>query len=56
MSYDLYPLVTIEEKKKMLRNAAEGDWILFFEHDPLVEAVKVKKGEKGFEISERVRI
>ena len=56
MSYDLYPLVTIDEKKKLLHNASEGDWILFFEHDPLVEAVKVKKGEKGFEISEIVKL
>ncbi|MGR3318087.1 MAG: MBL fold metallo-hydrolase [Candidatus Anammoxibacter sp.] len=56
MSYDLYPLVTIEEKKKLLRNASEGNWILFFEHDPLVEAVKVRKGEKGFEISEIVKL
>ncbi|MGR3178179.1 MAG: MBL fold metallo-hydrolase [Candidatus Anammoxibacter sp.] len=56
MSYDLYPLVTIEEKKKLLHNASEGDWVLFFEHDPLVEAVKVKKGAKGFEISEIVKL
>lgn len=56
MSYDLFPLTTIEEKKKILYDAAEGNWTLFFEHDPLVEAVKVKKGEKRFEIKEVIKL
>lgn len=54
MSYDLYPLTTIEEKKTFLDNAVENDWILFFEHDPLTEAVKIKRTEKGFEIKEKI--
>ncbi len=57
MSYDHLPLDTLEEKKRFLGMAADEDWILFFEHDPLVPACRVRRNEKGrFEISERVEI
>ncbi|NNE69297.1 MAG: MBL fold metallo-hydrolase [Rhodothermales bacterium] len=46
MSYDLQPLLTIEEKTDFLRRAVEGDWRLFFEHDPFVESGRVVM-EKG---------
>jgi len=39
-SYDIDPLTTIEEKEKLLTRACNGDWILFFEHDPVTEAVR----------------
>lgn len=54
MSYDLFPLTIMEEKKNLLTSAAEENWILFFEHDLKEEAVKIKKGEKKFEIKERI--
>ena len=54
MGYDLYPLTTIKEKKRLIIDAAENDWILFFEHDPLIEAAKIKKGTNGFEIKEKI--
>ncbi len=48
MAYDLRPLSTLEDKKRVLHQAIEGNWILFFEHDPVTTAGKVKKTEKGF--------
>lgn len=48
MAYDLRPLVTLEEKRKLLNRAVDGDWTLFFEHDPLTVAGKVTRVEKGF--------
>jgi glyoxylase-like metal-dependent hydrolase (beta-lactamase superfamily II) len=48
MAYDLRPLVTLEEKKKILHDATENDWILFFEHDPRVAAGKVVRTDKGY--------
>ena len=56
MSYDLFPLTTIKEKKRLLQQAEEGNWMLFFEHDPNIEVIKVKKGEKGFEIKETIEL
>ena len=32
MGYDLQPLVTVEEKKRILRQALDEEWKLFFEH------------------------
>jgi len=36
MGYDVEPLVTLETKKKLLTRAKAEDWLLVFEHDPLV--------------------
>lgn len=56
MAYDLRPLVTIEEKKRILPQAYEEKWNLFLEHDPEVEAITVKPSEKGFVIESKVQI
>lgn len=34
MSYDLYPLQTLETKKKILTQASEERWVVAFVHDP----------------------
>jgi glyoxylase-like metal-dependent hydrolase (beta-lactamase superfamily II) len=34
MGYDLYPAETVEAKKRLLRDAAQHDWICHFYHDP----------------------
>jgi len=47
MGYDTRPLITMEEKSKFLDEAADKGYILFFEHDPLIECCTVKKTEKG---------
>jgi glyoxylase-like metal-dependent hydrolase (beta-lactamase superfamily II) len=48
MSFDLQPLITLEEKKQLISRAYENKSILFFEHDPLVECAYVDKDEKGY--------
>jgi hypothetical protein len=52
----LRPLVTLEEKKKILPRAYEEKWILFLEHDPSVEAFTVKTTEKGFAVDHTLRL
>ncbi|MGB9772984.1 MAG: MBL fold metallo-hydrolase [Bacteroidota bacterium] len=52
MAYDHWPLTTIEEKKKILSQAADERWIIVFEHDPVIPAARIKKSEKGFTIEE----
>ncbi len=56
MAYDLRPLATIEEKKRILPQAYEEKWNLFLEHDPEVEAITIKPSEKGFVIESKVQI
>jgi glyoxylase-like metal-dependent hydrolase (beta-lactamase superfamily II) len=34
MGYDLYPLETLANKKKLLPQALENDWLCYFYHDP----------------------
>ncbi len=55
MAYDHLPLSTLEEKKKFLGEAADGDWVLFFEHDPAIAACRISRNDRGrFEISRTV--
>lgn len=49
MAYDLQPLVTLEEKKKILNKAIEESWLLLFGHDPVYSSAKVAHTEKGFQ-------
>ena len=53
MGYDLQPLVTVAEKKKILAQAVEENWKLIFEHDPVTAFGTVIKTEKGFRINEK---
>jgi glyoxylase-like metal-dependent hydrolase (beta-lactamase superfamily II) len=48
MGYDLRPLVTLEEKRKILPRAMEERWVLFFQHDPRTAAATIALGEKGY--------
>ena len=49
MAYDLHPLATLEEKRRLLGQAVAEDWLLFLEHDPLVHTCRVKQGARGLE-------
>jgi len=46
MGYDLEPLVTLESKREMWRQAQEGDWLLIFEHDPVVAWGRLERDGK----------
>jgi glyoxylase-like metal-dependent hydrolase (beta-lactamase superfamily II) len=47
MGYDTRPLITMEEKEKFLNEAADNQYVLFFEHDPVNECCTVKRTERG---------
>lgn len=47
MAYDTRPLLTMSEKEKFLKEAADNEYILFLEHDPVNECCTVKHTEKG---------
>ncbi len=42
MAYDVDPVLAMKEKAEILERAARESWILFFEHDPFIEACRVK--------------
>jgi glyoxylase-like metal-dependent hydrolase (beta-lactamase superfamily II) len=38
MAYDLYPMETLAFKRRLLRDAIEREYLIFFEHDPDIAA------------------
>ncbi|HIE65978.1 MAG TPA: MBL fold metallo-hydrolase [Nitrospiria bacterium] len=52
MGYDLFPLTTLETKRKLLEQAAEEQWLLIFQHDPKVRMGYVKKVKGRFLLEE----
>ena len=46
MGYDIDPLQTIREKEAFLAEAAENNFILFYEHDPVIECSRVIETER----------
>jgi hypothetical protein len=56
MAYDMFPLTTLQEKRSFLHEAAENEYLLFFEHDPKVECCTVRLTEKGVRIKETFRL
>ena len=52
MAYDMFPMKTLTEKKAFLKEAADNNYILFFEHDAQTECCTVVETEKGIRLSE----
>ena len=47
MGYDVRPLITMEEKTRILNSLVENNSLVFLQHDPLNEVAFLKKTEKG---------
>ena len=56
MAYDVQPVLTMEEKQKLLQKMEREDWILFFEHDPHIQACTVHKSDKHYKLNKRIQI
>ncbi len=56
MGYDVRPLETLKEKSEILQEACENNYILFFEHDPLIECCTLKMTDRGVRIDETFRL
>jgi glyoxylase-like metal-dependent hydrolase (beta-lactamase superfamily II) len=52
MGYDTRPLITLEEKGKFLEEAAQNNYVIFLEHDPLHECCTVKMTDKGVRLDQ----
>lgn len=48
MGYDLYPLQTLEAKRRLLKEAVDKGWICAFEHDPRIALARLKYDGKKF--------
>lgn len=52
MAYDMFPLKTLNEKKAFLQEAADNNYILFLEHDPVNECCTLQLTDKGIRVKE----
>ena len=56
MAYDMFPLMTLQEKKSFFTEAAAGEYVLFLEHDPVNECCVLQQTEKGMRSGEVFRL
>jgi len=52
MSYDVRPLVTMEERQSYWNEFVDKEYIIFFEHDPIHECCTLQHTEKGIRLKE----
>jgi glyoxylase-like metal-dependent hydrolase (beta-lactamase superfamily II) len=52
MGYDTRPLLTLDEKAKFLNEAADKEYVLFFEHDSVNQCCTVQHTDKGVRLKE----
>jgi glyoxylase-like metal-dependent hydrolase (beta-lactamase superfamily II) len=48
MGYDLFPVATLEAKRKLLQSAAEGGWRILFYHDARTPLGRVRRDGEGY--------
>jgi len=56
MGYDVRPLDTMKEKTDILNMALDNNWVLYFEHDPHLQACTLQQTEKGIRVGEQVKL
>lgn len=52
MAYDMFPLITLLEKKAFLEEAVENDYVLMFEHDPTIAFCTLHRTERGIRMKD----
>jgi len=52
MSYDMFPMKTLDEKKRYLEEAVQNEYILYLEHDPVNECCTLQETEKGIRVKD----
>ncbi len=53
MGFDLYPVTTLETKKKLLPRMAEEDWLLIFEHEAFRQMGRVYRDGNKYLFNEQ---
>ena len=56
MGYDTRPLLTLDEKARFLKEAADEEYIIFLEHDAYNECCTVKNTEKGVRLDKTFKL
>jgi glyoxylase-like metal-dependent hydrolase (beta-lactamase superfamily II) len=49
MGYDLYPMITLENKKKWIPQVVQGEWLALFGHDAVTQAAYLREKDGRLE-------
>jgi hypothetical protein len=52
MGYDVEPLVTLETKRRLLKQAVDERWLVIFEHDAEVPWGRIEHDGKSYRLTE----
>ncbi|RYU94471.1 MBL fold metallo-hydrolase [Emticicia agri] len=52
MGYDIRPLQTMSEKEQLLKQVADNNWTIIFDHDPVHDAAHIHLTEKGYRVAD----
>ncbi|MBA4852136.1 MBL fold metallo-hydrolase [Emticicia sp. BO119] len=52
MGYDIRPLQTMSEKEYLLKQVADNNWTIIFDHDPVHDAAHIHLTEKGYRVAD----
>jgi glyoxylase-like metal-dependent hydrolase (beta-lactamase superfamily II) len=55
MGYDVEPLVTLETKRRILKQAMQEDWLLIFEHDATTPWGRIEHDGKAYRLRDGLR-
>ena len=56
MAYDIQPVITMQEKEKLLIQMYENNWVLFFKHDPKIQACNIGWSGRQYHLKNKVMI
>ncbi len=56
MSYDVRPLISMQEKESIFERALAENWKIFLEHDLQLECIDLKMTEKGVRLNESFQL
>ncbi|TWR26035.1 MBL fold metallo-hydrolase [Mucilaginibacter achroorhodeus] len=52
MAYDMFPMKTLDERKHYWKEAVDNEYILYLEHDPVIECCTLQQTEKGIKLKD----
>jgi glyoxylase-like metal-dependent hydrolase (beta-lactamase superfamily II) len=52
MGYDVEPLVTLETKRRILKQAVDENWLIMFEHDAAVPWGRIEHDGKAYRLKD----
>ena len=56
MAYDVQPVVTMKEKEELLIQMYKNNWVLFLEHDPVIQACNIGWNGRHYHMKDKVVI